>query len=112
MARCAVCHGANGEGRQPYYPPLTGSPWVDGPPDRLAAIVLDGLQGKMGNYNAVMPGWGSVLQDTEIAAVMSWLRQADGKSPVTAVDVNHVRVETAARNTFWTAEDLQNLPAR
>jgi mono/diheme cytochrome c family protein len=112
MTRCAVCHGANGEGRAGLYPALAGSQWVDGQPDRLAAIILDGLQGQVGNYNAVMPGWGSVMPDTEIAAVMTWLRKGDGKGPVTAVDVNHVRVVTVGRNTFWTVEDLRNLPGR
>jgi len=105
MARCALCHGENGEGRPGFYPPLTGTEWVNGPPERLAAVILDGMQGPVGNYNAVMPGWRGVLHDTEIAAVMTWLRQA----PVTAVEVNHVRLETDGRNTFWTATDLKSL---
>lgn len=91
------------------YPRLTGSEWVDGPPERLAAIILDGMQGRVGNFEAVMPGWGTVLRDTEIAAVMTWLRKGEGKGPVTAVEVNQARVQTAARNTFWTAEDLSHL---
>jgi len=105
MARCAVCHGENGEGRPGLYPPLAGSEWVNGPPERLAAIILDGLQGPVGNYNGVMPGWRGFLQDAEIAAVMSWLR----KAPVTAVEVHHVRLETDARSSFWTADDLRVL---
>lgn len=109
MARCAVCHGENGEGRPGMYPALAGSEWVDGPPERLAAITLDGMEGRVGSYEAVMPGWGSVLRDAEIAAVMTWLRKADGRGAVTAVEVNHTRVVTEGRNTFWTAEDLRNL---
>lgn len=112
MARCAMCHGMNGEGAPGMYPPLAGSEWVDGPPQRLAAIILDGMQGRAGNYNAIMPGWGAVMPDAEIAAVMTWLRQRDGKGAVTAVEVNHVRMETAARNTFWTVEDLRTEPIR
>jgi mono/diheme cytochrome c family protein len=112
LARCAVCHGENREGRAGMYPALAGSQWVDGPPERLAALILDGIQGRVGNYEAVMPGWGPILQDAEIAAVMTWLRQGDGKGPVTAVEVNHARVETAARNTFWTAGDLRSLQLR
>jgi mono/diheme cytochrome c family protein len=93
------------------YPALAGSEWVDGPPQRFAAIILDGIQGQVGNYQAVMPGWGAYLKDSEIA-VMTWLRQSDGKSPVTPVEVNHTRVVTNARNTFWTAEDLRNFQTR
>ncbi len=111
MARCAVCHGENGEGAG-MYPALAGSEWVNGAPERLAAIILDGMEGRVGNYQAVMPGWGSVLKDSEIAAVMTWVRGRAGKGTVTAVEVNHARVETAGRNTFWTAEDLRNLQVR
>ncbi len=105
MARCAVCHGEQGEGRAGLYPPLAGSAWVNGPPERLAAIILDGLQGPLDNYNGVMPGWRGYLQDAEIAAVMTWLR----KAPVSPVEVNHVRLETNARNAFWTEGDLRSL---
>ena len=110
MARCAVCHGQDRKGRPGMYPPLAGSPWVDGPPEPFAAIILNGLQGCVGNYDAVMPGWGTILRDPEIAQVMTWLRAQDGKAPVTAVDVNHTSIETEQRNTFWTIEDLQHLP--
>jgi mono/diheme cytochrome c family protein len=109
LARCAVCHGETGQGRPGMYPPLAGSQYVDGPPQRLAAIILDGLQGRVGSYNAVMPGWGTILNDAEIAAVMTWLRKTDAKPPVAPVDVSHTRITTAAHNTFWTAEDLHNL---
>ena len=109
MARCALCHGGNREGRAGLYPPLAGTDWVDGPPERLCAIILDGMQGPLGDYNAVMPGWGAVLQDAEIAAVMTWLRNADGKPPVAPVEVHHVRLLTAQRNTFWSSGDLRSL---
>jgi len=110
--RCAMCHQVNRGGLPPWYPPLEHSEWVDGPPERLAAIVLDGLQGQAGKYNAVMPGWGGVMNDAEIASVMTWLRAADGKSAVTAVEVNHVRLVTATRNSFWTVDDLRNTPIK
>jgi len=109
LARCAVCHGQNGEGRPGLYPPLAGSEWVSGAPERLAAIILDGMQGPVGHYNAVMPGWRGYLRDAEIAAVMTWLRGREGKPAVSAVDVAHVHMETEGRNTFWTVVDLQNL---
>ncbi len=105
MARCAVCHGESGEGKPGVYPPVAGSQWVSGPPERLAAILLDGMQGQSGGYNGVMPGWHGVMTETEIASVMTWLR----KAPVSAVQVNHVYLGTEGRNTFWTPEDLRNL---
>jgi len=111
-AQCALCHNRNGEGIPGMYPPLAGSDWVSGPPQRLASIILDGMRGPCGKFNGVMPGWRGVLPDAQIAALMTWLRQAAGKPPVTAVEVNHVRIETDGRNTFWTVGDLQNLPVR
>ena len=110
--RCALCHNVNREGIPGMYPPLAGTQWVGGPPERLAAIILDGMRGPSGYFNGVMPGWRGILRDGQIAALMTWLRQADGKPPVTAVEVSHVRLETDGRNTFWTVEDLQNLRVR
>jgi len=107
-ARCGLCHGGNREGRPGMYPPLAGSAFVDGPPERLAAVILDGVEGPLDGYNAVMPGWRDYMRDSEIAAVLTWLRQADGKPGVTAVEVTEVRAATQARSTFWNAEDLRN----
>ena len=42
---CANCHGADGAGIGALGPPLADSEWVTGPPERLARIVLDGVQG-------------------------------------------------------------------
>lgn len=106
--QCALCHNLNGEGI-PGYPPLAGTEWVTGPPERLAAVILDGMKGPSGNYNGVMPGWRGVLQDAQIAALMTWLRQADAQPPVTPVEISHVRLETQGRNTFWTVDDLRSL---
>jgi mono/diheme cytochrome c family protein len=107
MARCALCHGADLQGKPGVYPPLAGAEFVEGPPSRMTAIILDGLQGPVGDYNGVMPGWRGVLQEAEIAAVMSWLRQ--GKPPVTPVEVGQVADKTSGRGTFWTAADLKDL---
>jgi len=112
LERCALCHNVNAQGIPGKYPPLIGSDWVNGPPERLAAIILDGVRGPLGNLNGLMPGWRSVLPDTQIAAVMNWLKEGTGKPAVTAVEVNHVRLETGGRNTFWTVGDLRNLRVR
>jgi mono/diheme cytochrome c family protein len=109
LTRCALCHGENGEGIPPNYPPLAGSVWVTGSPDRMAAIILDGMQDPSRHYNGVMPAWRDTLDDAQIAAIETWVRQAAGKPPVGATDVNHVRAETAARGAPWTLDDLQRL---
>jgi mono/diheme cytochrome c family protein len=109
IERCAVCHQPNAQGVPGLYPPLAGTEWLSGPPERLEAVILDGMQGPSGNFKAVMPGWRGVLSDAEIAALATWLRKTAAMPPVTPVEVNHVRAETAGRGTFWTAGDLQAL---
>jgi mono/diheme cytochrome c family protein len=56
-----------------------------------------------------MPAWGGVLSDADIAALVTYLREKEGKPPFTPIQVNQVRVETSARNSPWTVQDLANL---
>ncbi len=46
-AKCAICHGKNGEGQAGNYPPLQGSEWLTPAPNRpgLENIIRNGLQG-------------------------------------------------------------------
>ncbi len=45
LAKCAACHGRNGEGQAELYPPLRGSEWLTATPSRLPEILTDGLKG-------------------------------------------------------------------
>lgn len=79
---CAVCHQANGQGVPGVFPPLAGSSVVNGDPAQLIRVVLHGLQGPLEangtTYNSVMPPQGELLQDQEVAAVLSYIRSAWG----------------------------------
>lgn len=46
-AKCATCHGRNGEGQAGMYPPLRGSEWLTPSPQRtpLRTIIREGIQG-------------------------------------------------------------------
>ena len=46
-AKCATCHGRNGEGQAGMYPPLRGSEWLTPDPERpdLRSIIREGIQG-------------------------------------------------------------------
>jgi mono/diheme cytochrome c family protein len=109
---CASCHQAKGEGVPDRYPPLAGSEWVSGDPDRLLRIVLRGLtgevevQGEM--FTGAMPAWGPTLKDAQVAAVVSYAREkfGGGASTVTSADVARVRKATAARKQPYTAREL------
>lgn len=70
---CAVCHQANGQGLPPTFPALTGGKIATGPIEGHLEIVLKG--GK-----TVMPKWGPMLNDVEIASVVTYERNALGNS--------------------------------
>lgn len=44
-ARCAACHGVEGEGKAGQYPPLRASEWLTEEPSRLPDIMTQGLRG-------------------------------------------------------------------
>ena len=69
-ANCAACHQASGEGLPPAFPALNGSKIATGPKDAHLAIVLKGKAG------TAMAAFGEQLSDTDIAAVVSYERNA------------------------------------
>jgi mono/diheme cytochrome c family protein len=96
-ARCATCHGAQGEGKPPHWPPLAGNQSI-GMESAVNAIrmVLNGgyPPGTEGNPRPYgMPPFAGQLSDNEVAAVVSYVRTAWGNrgTPVSARDANELR---------------------
>jgi mono/diheme cytochrome c family protein len=79
---CMTCHGAEGKGTPGAFPPLVGQKDHMGDCKKHAGIVINGLQGEMVvdgvTYNGVMTPQGSMLNDLQIAAVISYERQSWG----------------------------------
>jgi mono/diheme cytochrome c family protein len=69
---CAQCHRSNGEGLPATFPALNKNPFVLGDPQPVIATVLNGRKGNMG----AMPGWKDNLDDKQVAAVVTYIRQA------------------------------------
>jgi cytochrome c6 len=67
---CAACHQPGGQGIPGTFPALDENPFVTGEPEPVAEIVVHGRGG--------MPGFGDRLSDQDIAAVVSYIRQAWG----------------------------------
>ncbi len=90
---CQACHQGTGQGLPGAFPPLVGSEWVTGPPQRPIAIVLHGLMGEIEvkgqKWNGVMAGLGAQLKDDQIAAVLTYVRNEWGNS-ASAVDASMV----------------------
>ena len=90
--RCAYCHGDAGQGANGAYPPLAGSRAVNmATPVNLIQVVRHGgfLPSTAGNPRPFgMPPFGHVLDDNDIAAVLTYVRGAWGNDapPVTQRD--------------------------
>lgn len=97
-------------------PPLAGSPWVTGSSDRIIRIVLHGLRGPIDvngtTFEVEMLGFGSIMDDDDVAQVLSHVRSrfGDMASLVTAEHVARVRQQTQDRLEYWTAAELLEVP--
>jgi cytochrome c oxidase subunit 2 len=76
QANCAACHQANGAGIPSAFPALTGSKVVLGSAEDQIKVVLNGRKGVF-TPNSMMPPQNS-LSDTEIAAIITYTRNAWG----------------------------------
>lgn len=111
-AQCASCHGTDGLGVEGAYPPLAGTKWVTGDHERLIKIALHGVGGEMEvlgeTYSNEMPGQGALLNDREMAATLTYVRQAWGNnaSPIYPDQVAKLREKHADRHEPWPASVL------
>lgn len=78
---CAVCHQINGAGLPPAFPAMTGSKIVNAPIfGEDGKYLKDSHLDRLLNGKGVMPAWKSTLNDTEIAAVITYERNALGNN--------------------------------
>jgi mono/diheme cytochrome c family protein len=110
---CASCHQASGAGSPGSYPPLVGSAYVLGSKERLAAILLKGLQGPLTVNGAsfgtmVMPAQETVLTPEKIADLMTYIRGTWGNTAnaVTVDEVNAAKTKFASHSQAFTQPDL------
>ena len=94
---CAACHGDRGQGVSGMYPMLAGNRAVtlESHNNLVQGIRLGGfMPTTAGNRQPFgMPPYGQVLNDNEIAAVATFIRQSWGNSasPVSPLDVLRVK---------------------
>ena len=73
-AHCVACHQANGQGMPPTFPALDGSDASLGPMQEQIHTVLNGVPG------TAMAAFRDQLSDTEIAAAITYTRNAWGNA--------------------------------
>ncbi len=83
---CASCHGANLQGQPDWKIPLENGRYPAPPHDAtghtwhhadalLEQIIRDGSAAVVGNgYESDMPGFGDILSDDQIAAVLAYIK--------------------------------------
>ena len=117
-AHCETCHQEHGQGLAAAgYPPLKQSKWVREDPERLIKLTLNGMYGPIRvlnrDYDGKVPmtAFGKLLDDEEIAAVLTYVRNTfDNKSSVITPEmVEKVRAETAEQDGFYTADELLDM---
>ena len=112
---CNTCHQPNGKGLAASgFPPLTESKWVLGNEDRLIKIVLKGIYGPIVVNGKKYPGqvpmtpYGGLLNDKEVAAVLTYIRNSFGNkaSAVEEKTVKRVREEIKNKVGFYSPDEL------
>ena len=83
-AKCATCHGAQGQGSA-TVPPLAGNADVAAAdPKMMIATIVNGRGGPLTvngkSYNGKMPTWSGQLSNADIAGVATYIRSAWGNS--------------------------------
>jgi mono/diheme cytochrome c family protein len=94
---CVQCHGADGKGQGRDWPPLAGNISVTAPyPGNVIHMVLEGgfapaTQGNPRPHG--MPPFGQTLNDDDVAAVVSYVRNSWGNAAggVTSLQVKQAR---------------------
>lgn len=112
---CATCHQPDGSGLPiAGFPPLGETRWVTQGDERLIKLTLDGLHGPMvvkgREYPGLVPmtGFRRLLNDEEVAAVLTYIRNDFGNkaAPILPGQVKAVREATADQAGFYAPADL------
>lgn len=94
---CASCHGTQGEGKPPHWPPLANNQSIEmqSAVNPIRMVLNGGYPpGTKGNPRPYgMPPFAGLLSDNEVAAVVSYIRTAWGNrgTPVSAREANELR---------------------
>ncbi len=112
---CITCHQPDGAGLSASgFPPINGTIWINGNEERLIKLVLKGLQGpievKQVKYEGHVPmtPFEGLLNDDEVAAVLTYVRNSFGnKAPaIDPAQVKRVRAAVKDKKDFYTSADL------
>jgi mono/diheme cytochrome c family protein len=93
---------------------LSGAEWVTGSEERLIKLTLKGMMGPIELQGKTYPGqvpmtpFGGMLDDEEVASVLTYVRNAFGNkaSAISPDTVKEVREKIKDKEGFYLAEEL------
>ena len=112
---CTTCHQADGRGLEASgFPPLAKTKWVQGNEERLIKLTLKGLWGPIEVLGKKYPGqvpmtpYAGLLNDEEVAAVLTYVRNSFGNnaSVIKPETVKTIRDAIKEKKDFYAPEDL------
>ena len=112
---CVTCHRPDGQGlNASQFPPLAGVKWVTGDEDRLIKLVIKGLMGPLDLKGKTYPGqvpmtpFGGMLNDDEIASVLTFIRNTFGNkaSAISPGKVKEIRANIKDKEGFYSPQEL------
>lgn len=114
-AHCGTCHQANGKGLPAAgFPPLNGTKWATGDPERLIKLTLKGLFGPIEVAGKKLPGvvpmtpFEHLLKDKELAATLTYVRNSFGNkaSAIQPEQVKAVREAIKDKKDMYVPAEL------
>ncbi|MEQ6917573.1 cytochrome c oxidase subunit II [Halomonas aquatica] len=90
-AVCAACHQPDGSGNMPAFPALAGNQVLLDEPERHITTVIDGVAG------SAMPAFRNTLSPVEIAAVVTYERNAWGNEAGDSVQPSEIAERIAGQ---------------
>lgn len=112
---CVTCHQPDGNGLSAsQFPPLANTKWVTGNQERLIKLTLNGMMGPLKLNGKTYPGqvpmtpFGGMLDDTEVASVLTFVRNAFGNKAdaITPEKVKEVREAIKDKEGFYSPKEL------
>ena len=112
---CGTCHQQDGNGLpNSGFPPLRKTSFVLGDEETLIKIVLKGMQGPIEvngkKYDGQVPmtPFEGLMNDEEVAAVLSYVRNSFGNkaAPITPEKVKAVREKIKDKKDFYRSDEL------
>ena len=117
LTSCVACHAGDGQGMKLLAPPLAGSDWVVGNPERLARVLFHGLTGPITvsgkryaapDVQPIMPPLAN-LSNSDTASVLTYIRREwdNDAAPIESRTISQLRIQAQGRTVPWTEAELE-----